>query len=549
MKSYTRKLAGGGNSKSAGSFSGSTASSTTSAAAVAVNKFGQATFTSIRRNDYENGTSKFVPLQNTVSGDVNQDAKQQQLDVKAPPPPKPKVFKFFKSRAPGNGDSSSENKSSINTATKALVLNNTSKDDGVKRITTTIGRNSASQGRSNKGDKSANQNSQPSDGTKTFNLSPNKSCEIKVCGDKTFKKVISPTKTTQFVIRNSNVRNATKQMNAPTNVLSGTRGVRTSRRLKGIEPEPSLNKSLRKSQTVHLVYDKSSSPSAANTSVDDIFAQVARETTENAESNNTFTTMIEESKDESEEVCFCVTSLNFILFLFFLQEATSEQNEEDMDVDKPNDHMPLESNVENENDEVVNENDEIENEKDEVDNENDKEVEKEKISETPIEDEPKTSDQLISSQEYCSADSQTLESEISSQTEVGSSKASVFSDSQPENKSVTAKPKKKIFSNRDRSKVEFNTKSFFNSAVKDEFDMDMEDQPAAGAPPSNADKKNGHENDDADPDQYIKLKRIKKAHQCHDLGETEQFDEDIKYYLSGIVATNTNSMRCLRLVF
>lgn len=304
MKSYTRKLTGGGNSKSAGSFSGSTASSTTSAAAVAVNKFGQATFTSIRRNDYENGSSKFVPLQNTVSGDVNQDVKQQQLDVKAPPPPKPKVFKFFKSRAPGNKDSPSENKSSINnTATKALVLNSASKDDGVKRITTTIGRNSAGQGRSNKGDKSTNQNSQPSDGTKTFSLSPDKSCEIKVCGDKTFKKVISPTKTTQFVIRNSNVRNATvKPISAPANVLSGTRGVRTSRRLKGIEPEPSLTKSLRKSQTVHLVYDKSSSPSATNTSVDDIFAQVARETVENAENNN-FTTMIEESKDESEEVC------------------------------------------------------------------------------------------------------------------------------------------------------------------------------------------------------------------------------------------------------
>lgn len=212
-----------------------------------------------------------------------------------------------------------------------------------------------------------------------------------------------------------------------------------------------------------------------------------------------------------------------------------------MDADEANDHIPFDSNIENEKEKVANEN-----ENDEINNENDKN--EEKINETPIEEEQKTFDHLISSQDYSSADSQALESEVSSQTEVGSSQPNVFSDSQPENsKSVTAKPKKKIFSNRDRSKVEFNTKSFFNSAVKDEFDMEIDDQPASGASSTNADKKNGHENDE-DPDQYIKLKRIKKAHQCHDLGETEQFDEDIKYYLSGIVATNTNSMRCLRFV-
>ena len=114
-----------------------------------------------------------------------------------------------------------------------------------------------------------------------------------------------------------------------------------------------------------------------------------------------------------------------------------------------------------------------------------------------------------------------------------------------ETKSVLNRPKKKIFFNRDRSKVEFNTKSFFASTTKDEFDVEMDtNNTTSTAPPVNAEKKNGHDNEE--DDQYIKLKRIKKAHQCHDLGETEQFDEDIKYYLSGIVSTNPKSMRCLR---
>lgn len=537
MKSYARKMSGGGGGpKSAGAFGASAASSTTSAAAVTVTKFGQATFTSIRRNDYENGTTKFVPLQSTVQEGATPDVKKEQIDVKPPQPPKPKVFKFFKSRAPEGASSSPGNKSSINNATtKAVVLNSTSKDAGVKRITATIGRNSVnhSNRNSSKGDKSTNQYSQPTAGTTTISLSPTKSCEIKICGDKTFKKVISPTKTTQFVIRNSNVRNATVKpaMATPTNVLPVPRGVRASRRLKGIEPEH-VNKSIRKTQTVHLVYDKSSSSAA---SVDNIFAHVAKENNANNE-NEALTTMIEESKDPDSD-----------------EEVEYEHNGETGNTAGMNDHLmePLESAVENEKDEEA-EKDEQEKDVDKGEGEKEEEtekeeVEKELVDEVSVEEATKVSDQFVSSQDYLSADSQALDFEMSSQSEVGGSQPSAFSDSQPESKSVTAKPKKKIFSNRDRSKVEFNTKSFFNSAVKDEFDMDLEDQPPAGATSSNADKKNGHENDE-DPDQFIKLKRIKKAHQCHDLGETEQFDEDIKYYLSGIVATNTNSMRCLSII-
>ena len=52
--------------------------------------------------------------------------------------------------------------------------------------------------------------------------------------------------------------------------------------------------------------------------------------------------------------------------------------------------------------------------------------------------------------------------------------------------------------------------------------------------------------DDEEVDLLSKLKRVKKAHQCHDLGETAQFDQDIRYYLSGISEKNNNTTRCLR---
>ena len=76
--------------------------------------------------------------------------------------------------------------------------------------------------------------------------------------------------------------------------------------------------------------------------------------------------------------------------------------------------------------------------------------------------------------------------------------------------------------------------------------MEMDATASTSTPPNNGEKKNGSENEEED--QYIKLKRIKKAHQCHDLGETSSFDEDIKYYLSGIVSTNAQAMRCLRYI-
>lgn len=110
--------------------SSKTFTSSTTAAAVTVNKFGQTTFTSVRRQDNENG--KFFPLKKSKLDefDVCQLKNEQPPKIDA----KPKVYKFFKSRA------STVDVKSNNTADrlpnrvspKPLVLNNF-KQDGVKR--------------------------------------------------------------------------------------------------------------------------------------------------------------------------------------------------------------------------------------------------------------------------------------------------------------------------------------------------------------------------------------------------------------------------------
>lgn len=46
-------------------------------------------------------------------------------------------------------------------------------------------------------------------------------------------------------------------------------------------------------------------------------------------------------------------------------------------------------------------------------------------------------------------------------------------------------------------------------------------------------------------DDYVTLEKVRKAHQCHELGETESFDEDIKYYLNSLEKSNAIRIRCL----
>ncbi|KAI2804224.1 hypothetical protein BLOT_003203 [Blomia tropicalis] len=494
MKSYSRKF---GSVKSAGSFSTSP-SATASAAAVSVTKFGQATFTSVRRNDYENGSSKhnYVPLKKSIAEE--ETITKNQSETK----PAPKVYKFFKSRSGGTTPQAPLNKSYNNSTPKPLVLNSSTRDDGTKRVSSSTGKSPNTYSR-NRTDKS--------NITKTVNISENKSCEIQVCGDKTIKKIISPTKTTQFIIRNNtSVRGATlKPVSTPSNVPSISKGIRASRRLKGIEPE--AVSAARKSQTIHVMFNKGESSDIEQF-----------DATKNSTNGNNCTTLIEEVKDD------------------YLDEDSKVQDEQ-MELDDSNMGKDIEFTSDSKIDNECKSEDEVEATTKDIANKLDAEE-----SLAPVEDLNKESITHLPQ----SQSSNDAETNLNTNSEVDfqiTKKEEESEFEKLETKSVLNRPKKKIFFNRDRSKVEFNTKSFFASTTKDEFDVEMDtNNTTSTAPPVNAEKKNGHDNEE--DDQYIKLKRIKKAHQCHDLGETEQFDEDIKYYLSGIVSTNPKSMRCLSII-
>lgn len=83
-------------------------SSSPSVAGVSMSKFGQATFTSIRARDEDNGSKStmknFVPLVNLEPVPIEElDQNERDKRLLSPvkpqvPPTKPKVYKFFKSR-------------------------------------------------------------------------------------------------------------------------------------------------------------------------------------------------------------------------------------------------------------------------------------------------------------------------------------------------------------------------------------------------------------------------------------------------------------------
>lgn len=107
--------------------------------------------------------------------------------------------------------------------------------------------------------------------------------------------------------------------------------------------------------------------------------------------------------------------------------------------------------------------------------------------------------------------------------------------SQPQDKQVILPQKKRFFSKTEK-KVQYNVKNFFGSSnnAANEFD-DEEDK-------MNVDTKLLEYDLD-------KLKKVKEAHKCAELGEAEHFDGEIKFYWSGIKdKNNTNSIRCLSIL-
>ncbi|CAG2111189.1 unnamed protein product, partial [Medioppia subpectinata] len=123
---------------------------------------------------------------------------------------------------------------------------------------------------------------------------------------------------------------------------------------------------------------------------------------------------------------------------------------------------------------------------------------------------------------------------------------------------IISKPKRKIFSSANKkNRAVFSAKNFWTSGPSefdgDDFGGEPNADPSAAATQSssttaNANNKNKMADDFDAEDDYVVLRRVKKAHQCHDLGETEQFDDDIKYHLSGIDVSNSTAMRCLSIL-
>ena len=102
-----------------------------------------------------------------------------------------------------------------------------------------------------------------------------------------------------------------------------------------------------------------------------------------------------------------------------------------------------------------------------------------------------------------------------------------------------AKPKKKFFTSRSaaqtedqskKSKLDF--KSFFKGDLDDTFSV------------TNSQTVSSSQQSSSSGDYFVP-ERLRKAHQCHESGETESFDEDIKYYLNGLEKSNTIRIRCL----
>lgn len=45
---------------------------------------------------------------------------------------------------------------------------------------------------------------------------------------------------------------------------------------------------------------------------------------------------------------------------------------------------------------------------------------------------------------------------------------------------------------------------------------------------------------------YTVVRNVKQAHQCHESGETQEFNDDIDYLIDGLGKYNSTGTRCLR---
>ncbi|KAI1298418.1 mRNA cap guanine-N7 methyltransferase [Halotydeus destructor] len=135
------------------------------------------------------------------------------------------------------------------------------------------------------------------------------------------------------------------------------------------------------------------------------------------------------------------------------------------------------------------------------------------------------------------------EAEVPEEEEVqfADSQSSVEPLSQPmAPPTLPSKPKKKFFSSR-TAKVEKLEKANFNAKAFFDFDETIS---ASSQATSTATSSQGSSTDS----EYYTVHRVRKAHQCHDLGETEKFDDDIKFYMDSLYESQSPSVRCLSII-
>ena len=114
----------------------------------------------------------------------------------------------------------------------------------------------------------------------------------------------------------------------------------------------------------------------------------------------------------------------------------------------------------------------------------------------------------------------------------------------------TSQKKKKFFnkSNDSQKKPYFNARNFFKSSLDDSGSNLKEETINSLKRDVNTKNGSNFDFDETCEDDYVKLRRVKKAHQCAELGEREEFDGDIKFYLDGLNCKNTISTRCLSIL-
>lgn len=45
---------------------------------------------------------------------------------------------------------------------------------------------------------------------------------------------------------------------------------------------------------------------------------------------------------------------------------------------------------------------------------------------------------------------------------------------------------------------------------------------------------------------FAVVHNVKKAHECQEYGETEDYDNDLEYIMDGLAASRSSAVRCLR---